>query len=412
MQMKTILKLAIFLLTVSAAASAQVSPAATGPNTVPISGNLQYAFRYAQAAQFATIEPTVQTSAVSGTLNYANMNERRPFVLDYGGGYTWTLLGPEYETGLFQRMRISQGSDFHKWKFLVSDDVSYLPQSPTTGFSGVPGTGEPIGVPNPAPSTSQTILTLNTHALDNMVSGEVVHAISFATTVSANGGWEILRYPDGNGLDTNSVALDGRVAQRLTGRNSLLGRYVFSRYTYPASTVSVTTNTGYAGFRRMWSRNLVTEFSAGPQWTASTDNSIVPTNLNFASTANLLYKFRYSSANVTYNRGTNGGSGYLVGAKIDQLQGGVSRQLGINWNVGLTMGYSRTSGLDNNGSTNATFGGAQATWHASRNLIVFASYTGTNQSSSSALPTNALNQLWQVIGFGFGYSPRVAHLRQ
>lgn len=410
--MKTILKLAIFLLTVGTAASAQVAPAATGPNSVPVSGNLQYAFRYAQAAQFATVEPTVQTSAVSGTLTYTNMSERRPFFLDYGGGYTWTLLGPEYETGLFQRMRISQGADWRKWKFVASDDVSYTPQSPTTGFSGIPGTGEPIGVPNPAPSTSQTILTLNTHALDNIVSGEVGHVISFATTVSGNGGWEILRYPDGNGLDTNSVSLNGQIAQRLTARNTLLGRYVFSRYSYPASSVSVRTNTGYLGFRRMWSRNLVTEFSAGPQWTASTDNSVVPTSTNFAATASLLYKFRYSSADVTYSRGTNGGSGYLVGAKIDQLQGGVSHDFGINWNVGLTMGYSRTSGLNNNGTTNATFGGAQATWRAGRSLIVFASYTGTNQSSSSALPTNALNQLWQVVGFGFGYSPRVAHLRQ
>jgi hypothetical protein len=65
-----------------------------------------------------------------------------------------------------------------------------------------------------------------------------------------------------------------------------------------------------------------------------------------------------------------------------------------------------------NGVINAKYGGAQATRKLGRYLTVFASYSAIDQSSSSSLPINVLNQLEQVIGFGIGYSPRETRLGQ
>ena len=99
---------------------------------------------------------------------------------------------------------LSQGIVGRKWNIQVSDNVSYLKQAPTTGFSGVPGTGEPVGESNPSPPSSQTILTLNTRTVNNIVSGEFEHSLNYATALSIGGSSELLRYPDGNGLDTNA----------------------------------------------------------------------------------------------------------------------------------------------------------------------------------------------------------------
>jgi hypothetical protein len=77
---------------------------------------------------------------------------------------------------------------------------------------------------------------------------------------------------------------------------------------------------------------------------------------------------------------------------------------------GLEGSYNRTSGLMNNGVTNAKYGGAEATRRLGRYFTVFANYTAIDQSSSSPLPTNVLTHLWQVIGFGVGYSPRKTRL--
>jgi hypothetical protein len=415
--MKTSLKLLAFVFTMSAAAGAQVAPAATGSNSVPLSGNLQYALRYSQSSQFSNILPNLETSTASGTLDYANGNDRLPFFMDYSGGYTWTITGPSYETGLFQHMLLSQGINWRKWALLVSDNVSYLPQSPTTGFSGIPGIGEPIGTPNPAPSTSQTILTLNTHVIDNAANGELDHTLSYATTVGVGGSSEILRYPDGNGLDTNTQGAYGQIVRRLDSRNSLLGKYSYSQYSYPGSTVSIQTHTALFGFQRRWSRNFRTDVNAGPEWIASSDNLLVPTSTNFAANASLRYVLRLTSTSLSYSHGTNGGSGYFIGGEIDTVEGNFSRDFGMNLTIGLTGGYERTNGLNNNGVTNggvtdASYGGAQATWRLSRNLIAFANYTGTYQTSTSALPTNILNEQLHVLGFGIGFSPRATHLRQ
>jgi hypothetical protein len=87
-------------------------------------------------------------------------------------------------------------------------------------------------------------------------------------------------------------------------------------------------------------------------------------------------------------------------------------QFGLNSTVGLTGGYMRTAGLSNNGVTNSKFGEGQFTQQIGRRLIVFASYSGTDQTSTSNLPTNALGQLLQTVSFGVGYSPRETHIRQ
>ena len=410
--MKTTLKILAFCFAVSAAANAQVVPAATGPGGLPIGGNLQYALRYSQAAQFSTSYPTMATSTASGSLDYMNGSERHPFSIDYTGGYTWTFVGPTYETGVFQRMLLTQDLVWRKWKVLASDDVSYLPQSPTTGFSGIPGIGEPIGVTNPNPSTSQTILALNTHVVDNLAVGKVGHNLSSATILLAGGSSELLRFPNNDGYNTNTESGNVELTQRLNARNILSGKYTFSQFSYPDLNVSFQSNTGLFGFQRKWTRNLISEVAGGPQWLSSSDSAQVPTSTNVAISASVNYLLRFTSAGLSYSRGTSGGAGYLIGGEFDSLVGNLSHEFGTNLTVGLTGGYQRTAGLNNNGVTGNKYGGAQATRRFGRNLIVFASYTGTDQSTTSILPTNALSQLLQVIGFGIGYSPRDAHLRQ
>ena len=410
--MKTTLKILAFLFTVCAAANAQVVPAATGPGGLPLRSSLQYALRYSETYQMNGGSSDMQTATTSGSLAYSNSDQRLPFMMNYVGGYTWTITGPSYETGQFHRLLLSQGIAWRKWKVGASDDVSYLPQSPTTGFSGIPGIGEPIGGPSPVPATSQTILAQNTHVVDNVAMGEVEHDLSYATTLSASGSSELLRYPDANGLDTNALNAIATFTRRLDARNDLFGRYMFSEYSYPDFSVTIQTNAGYLGYKHQWSRTLTTDVSAGPQWIEGTENATVPNSTNVSVNAAINYLQRFTSASLSYRRGVTGGAGYLLGAEVDTVNGDFSREFGRNLTMGLTAGYNRTSGLNNNGVTIAKYGGAQATWRLGRKMIVFANYTGTDQTSSSTLPTNALGQLLQVISFGVGYSPRQTIQRQ
>jgi hypothetical protein len=349
----------------------------------------------------------IQLSSISATLDYANRHQRYPFTVDYGGGYTWTLSGPSYQTGQFDRLLLTQGFDFRRSKIKLTDNVTYLPQSPTTGFSGIPGIGEIIGIPNPAPSNNQTILTVNTHTVENTAGGEFDHTISYATTLGFAASYDVLRYPDSNGLNVDNVSGEARLGRRLSGRTTLAGRAVYTRFSYPGTPISLDTGTVYLGVQHRWTRNLSTNVSAGPQKINSSIDPIVPSSMGYSIEANMNYLLRFTTFNATYTHEMNGGSGYYIGAIADVVTGNYTHQFNPNTLFGLTAGYNRTAPLSQQtGVTNSEFGGAQMTWRIANNLIVFANYTATNQSGNLLLPGNTQNQLINTIGVGFGLSSR------
>ena len=409
---KTITLLAVYFAAL-VVSPAQVVPEATGPGGGATAGsNLNYALRYAQTARFWAQNPTEQNSSLSGSVAYANGNERYPFNLEYAGGYQWNISGPSQVTGLFQHLYLSQNIVGRRWQIQLSDDTGYYPQSPITGFSGIPGIGEPIGVTNPAPPSGQTILGVDTNVVENHAQGHFLQNLSNSLIVDVGGSSDLLRYPNGDGLDTDTVNGSGQLAKRLDGRNSIYGKFQYSEYSYPGYTITFTTDTGLFGYDHKWTRNLTSQIAAGPEWISSSDTLAVPTSVNFSALASVHYALRFDSASLTYMHGTNGGAGYLLGAESDAIQGGYSRGVGPNLTFGLTGGYDRTAGLNGNGVTNSIFGGAQTSWRVRGDLIVFANYTGTDQFSSSALSSTALSQVMQVIGFGIGFSPRETQLRK
>ena len=413
--MKTTLTLLAFFFTIATAAHAQTAPEATAG-----AAELHYSARYSQNAEFYGGSLGDSENAIlSGNVEYANGFKRRPFTLTFSGGYSWNIAGTSYGDGLFENLLLSQGIVGRKWNIQVSDNISYLKEAPITGFSGVPGTGEPISGPNPSPPSSQTILTLNTRTVSNMVSGEFEHSLNFATALSVGGGSELLRYPDGNGLDTNAQMANAGLTRRLNARNSLSGQYSFTYFSYPGNNLalpisSLVTSTALFGYQRVWNRQITTNVSVGPEWISSSNSAGVPSSTTVAGSASAIDQFRFGSASLNYSRATSGGGGYLVGAEVDNISAGFAREFERKLTVNLTGGYMRTSGLANQGESglanqgeyDGKFGAAMATLRLSRYFTAFASYTATDQSSGYSLPSNALSGLWQVVSFGIGYSPR------
>ena len=405
--MKTTLTLLAFLFTVATAAHAQVSPQATAGTAV-----LQYSARYAQSASFygGSLGDS-QSAILSGNVEYANGFKHRPFSLTFGGGYSWNIAGTSYGDGLFENLSLSQGIVGRKWSIQVSDNTSYMKESPVTGFSGVPGTGEPVGGPNPSPPSSQTILTLNTRSVSNTVNGEFEHSLSYATALSVGAGSELLRYPDGNGLDTNAQMANAGLSRRLNARNSIFGQYSFAYFSYPGNNLALpisnfVTSAAFFGYQRVWSRSITSSVSVGPEWTSSSNSAAVPSSTSVGGGASVSDQFRFGSASLNYTRGVSGGGGYQVGAVVDTVSASFSRELERKLTIGTSGGYFRNSALSNVGDVSGRFGAATATLRLSRYITSFASYTATDQSSGYSLPGNALTSLWQVVSFGIGYSPQ------
>jgi hypothetical protein len=400
-------------------------PEATGPPRLPVSGNLHYALRYSQTAEFGGGLGDWQTGTISGSVDYSNGKDRHPFNLSYGGGYTKTFTGPDYETGVFQHLFISQGLVGHKWNATASDNISFTPESPTIGFSGVPGTGDPIGGSGSNPPSSQSVLTLNTRTIENTAAAQIGYHIDYATTLNFGGNSDLLHYPDGNGVDTNGLGANAGLTRRLDARNSLVGQFMFSRYDYGNQDLNTDQSSDSApypdsdlmtamfGFQRVWSPKLQTTLSVGPQWISSSNAAIEPSTTTVAVNAAVHYAFRSESASLGYTRGASSGGGVLPGATVDSVNAGYSRLFGRDLTIGLTASYMRSNALELGGAAiDAVYGGAQATRQLGRYFNVFANYTAENQSSNQAAQSNVLSGFYQVIGFGIAYSPRETHLRQ
>ena len=411
--MKTICKFGAIFLAVCPALSAQVAPGATAGNA-----DFHYAFRYSQSADFGGGLGDWQTINPSAELDYSNGSGRHPFTAGYTGGYLSTVEGPSYGNGFFHRLLLSQGLVWPKSNLVVSDNVSYLPEAPETGFSGVPGTGEPIGVP--APPSSQSILTVNTHVVENTVNGNFSRILNFATSLSFAASSNILRYPDGNGLNTNGLMANGGLNYRVNARNTFSAQYLYSQFSYPDYNYSFSTSSAMFGYQRGWTHSLSSTVSIGPEWIGGSNNSSIsiPSSTTISAQAGVNYQLRSLSASLGYSRGITGGSGYLFGAETDSVFATLSRVFDRKLNVGLVGGYMRntelgstaaasgttTPGIGGNETIDGEYGGMQASRQLGRYLGVFANYTASTQSYPGSLPNNVLNELWQSVSFGLSYS--------
>lgn len=419
----------------AAVAMAQVAPQDTRPGRISITGTLNYSARYSQVAEIYS-GASGQMANLSGDFGYTSTSERHPTSITLNAGDSWGISGIGFSGGPYEDLSVSQSVDGPHWSWQFGDSISYRQGMPLGAFT-----------PTSPNTTAEPILTVNTAMLDNQASVKLSDKVSGSTTLSAGTDYNVLDYPNGNGVSINTSNVNEIVASfelnhRLEGRNSLFAQNAFSDFMYPNSPygVGIHSDRAVAGWSRTWTRQVSTSVSAGPQWVAFqigtpappslTPITAIPSSVGYAVNATVSDTLRFGSANATYSHGINGGGGYFYGSEVDDLSGSFTRQIGrrvgSQWSIGLVAGYRRTNTLGGEtslaqlgglqGNFDATYGFAQASRQLGRNFSAYLGYSGSQQSNSSVsnLPASGglLNGLWQTVTFGFGFTPPPIHLRQ
>ena len=431
--MKTFIALMTFMLGMSGLLLAQATPAATatgpvynpGPSLPSIDGNFQYALTAAEVVQFGYSGSSGNTymTSFSGDAEYISKNSQRPFNLLYAGGLLYsTYSGLGLST--FQTLTVSQGLVRGKWALGVSDSVSYLPQSPTTGLSGIPGVGDLGSQPLPDPQTpGQTILTNYATRVSNYVSGNIERQLSPKTSLSGSGTYGILKFLDGRYLSSTDISGQLGINRRLDRRTGVSLTAVYSTFSYTNNSSSFNTRGLNVGYNRQLSKNLTFDASAGPQWvnsfqalpqlTGETVAITVPSRLTYSANVGASYVHQHTTGSLSYSRSINGGSGLLVGSQADQVSAQALRNWGRDWSASASVGYARTTPLASNGTVSSVFAGIQVSHRFSQNFSGYASYTAIHQSTPAILAgQNAYSGLSHSLGFGITFSPRSARLGQ
>ena len=400
--------------------AAEAAPISTGFALPRAAGTLNYAVSASESLSWGYYgnQGAASGTNLSGDLGYISNSKLHPFSAVFSGGHSWSTSGqPSYS---FLNLAMSQVLSLKRWSIVVSDSVSYLPGTPTTGLSGIPGVGD-LGVSLGA-GTGQGVLTNYSDSVSNTVTGSVQHPLTGKTSVNASGsyGTQYFLGTGGEGLDSNSTTGGGGISHQLNPRTSFGGNYSYSTYQFTGNS-AVMAEPGFASqtasgqITHQFTRKFSVSVSAGPQWT-SYDSAGSSQGLSLYASASATYQGHFSQATAYYMRGTNAGFG-VVGGSLSQGGGvSVSRTFARVWNCSASASYTQSSGLPGANVAPFTFdttvAGVQTSRAIVRSLSAYASYTFEHQSSNQAATTavDVFTGSEQVVGFGLTYSPSSIHL--
>jgi hypothetical protein len=439
--MKDVMKICVgvsaLLLSVGSLLYGQAVPnqtiSSTGANSsgFPLDGTLHYAMTASEIVQFGFYGSgnTTSSTNLSGDAAYTSKSENRPFSMLLAGGVLFPNQGQGTYT--YWNAAVSQGLITRHWAFNISDSFSFLPQSPTTGLSGIPGVGDLGAVPvqGPAQGPGGGVLSYSGDRIVNQLNGSAERQIGHATSISGTGSWSTIHFMDQNaGIDSNGETGSVAVNQRLDARSSVSLDGVYTTYGYGDRGLSV----GYPDFQtkginlsyqRLLSRGLSMGVSGGPLWISSSNSALVPSRLSAAASASLSYTHKLTSASVGYNRGANAGSGVVGATLSDSVFASIGHTYGRKWVASADAGYTHSSSLAQflvvespvalNQSFNTAFGGVQVTRGFGPHWAGYASYSVQHQSSAySVMTQNAFIGSSQSFGIGVTFTPRSTRLGQ
>jgi hypothetical protein len=398
--------------------AAEASPISTGFALPLTAGTLQYAVSASESLTWGYYSSSgaAASTNLTGDLAYISTSKRDPFSMVLSAGRSWATSGQSSYSYL--NLGLSQVIGLGRWTLVVSDNVSYLPSTATTGLSGVAGVGD-IGV-NPIQvgvGTGQGVLSNYSRRISNTAAASIQRQLTGKTAVHASGDYSLIHFLDNNssnlGLDNTFADGDGGITHNFNRRDALGGDYSYTTYDYGTVLPGFSSQTASLIYTHQYSRKIALSAAAGPQWTtfSSRGNS---TSLNLFVSASANYSARLSHFSLAYVRSSNSGFGVVGGAISDNISLSGARTFARVWNGAFTSDFSRTTNLPQSGTTpvliHTYVEAAQVSRAIARSFSVYASYTLEDQSNvGSGNTVNTFSGVSNVLGFGITYSPMSMH---
>ena len=399
--------------------AAEASPISTGFALPLTAGTLQYAVSASESLVWGYYggSNAAASTNLNGDVAYISSSTRNPFSMVLAAGYSFaTSNQPSYS---FANLGLSQVMNVGRWNMVLSDNVSYLPGTPTTGLSGIPGVGD-LGI-NPIQvgvNTGQGVLSLYSNRVSNTASGSIQRHLTGKTSVNGSGYYSLIHFLDNTasalGLDNTSVGGGGGIGHEFSQRTSMGGNYTYASFDFGTLFPGFSSQTVSLSYTRRYNRKLTLSGAAGPQWTTVQ----IPgskASLSLFVDASATYAGHYSNSALSYVRSTNSGYGVVGGTLSDSITLSTSRIFARVWNGALMSAFSRSASLPGQNLNQFTFdtyvAGGQLSRALARSLSVYGSFTFQDQSSSSNVGStlNAFNGRSEILGFGITYSPMSKH---
>lgn len=415
--------------------AAEASPISTGFTLPVTSGSLTYALSASETANwgFFSGSQATESTNVNGDLGYISNSKRDPFSAIISGGHSFGTGGqPSYN---FVSAGLSQVIAIKHWTYVLSDNVSYLPETPAVGFAGLPGLGD-IGISpvllgviptSTIAPPAQGLLTNYATRIDNSASGGFTREFTAKTGLHGSAAYTISRFTNdsplaqNSGLDSNGISGGGGISHAYSLRTTVGGNFEYSDYSYVGHTRGVAapdfkSQTASLNFQHQYTRKFSLNASAGPQWTTIElgSNSM---SLDVFASVIASYKGERTQSTLAFLRSSNAGYGVIGGARSNTVSYVGTRKFGSGlWDGGFYGSYSDSKSLASSLLPSYQFHtgtvGVQVSRALPHSLSIFGSYSLENQSTHGPFLTllNAFSGRYQSLGFGITYSPMPIHI--
>ena len=410
------------LLACAIAGRAQVAPAAvasplyTGFQIPTVNGSVRFSV---SASDRVTLgydgdNQSDNSLTVSGNAAFLSSSDVHPTSVVYSGGYLGDTSGQP--STVFQELELTQVYNTRQWKYTVSDSVRYLPNTPSTGLSGITGVGD-LGVSN-GYETQQSALTPYATRVENSATAAARRNITGSTSLELQGTYDLERFLNAPGaIQSDDYGGSGDLNHRIDALSSTGARYQYNVFAYTGVNGSLISQGVSFFYTRALNRQFAFTLSAGPQYIGASTLSGSPARLTYSIDSHLTYTGSVrSGVNVTasFVRATTSGYGVTFGAETDTASLSATRRLMRSLGVSAQVNYGQNSGLQQAGNTELTthslVASGQANRALGRTLSAYASYSWQRQSTQGqALGITPLNGVTQVLGVGLTYSPPPRH---
>jgi hypothetical protein len=342
-----------------------------------------------------------------------------------GGGYFSTN---NEGNGNYQQVGFVQSFDWRRWQLQFFDDFAYLPTS-QFGFGGLSGIGAPGvgGSLSPAPPLlngvylpNQTILVSNGPRYSNSFAAQANFAVSRRGSITLTGSYGLLRFTNPGNIDNDDEIGSIGYNYAVTKNDSLGVLYRFTAYHFTGVSQAIGDHTFNLAYGRKITGRLGLSLFAGPEivtFRVPVGTTTQQTNLSIG--ASLTYGFEWGGVTVSYNHGTNGGSGILTGATGDNINANARRRITRVWSARANFGYGRehafaaiTAAAP---SYNNYFLGAGLDRPIGRNSLLSFGYTAyivnTNQAACGIIVCTAGTYTQHQLAVGYQWHTRPFVLR-
>jgi hypothetical protein len=356
------------------------------------------------------------TSYIVGALSLLKVWTNAELSVNYSGG--GILASYNQGNGSLHQFEVVQLFDWKRWKFVLLDKFSYLPESAitfaiTTGIS-TPGVGGDLGYAlsdlQNTYQPSQTIFDSFGPRYSNSFTPQGLYAISPRGSINLAGSYGILRFTEPGNIDSNDGILNVGYNYALTKNDAIGVLYRFAAFRYIGNPQALNNHSVLAAYHHRITGRLALQLFVGPQLTTFRVPLEGVTHA-LGPSAGVTFSYARGSNNLSlaYTHAVNGGSGILLGANVDELQATLMRRLTRRWSGGVNVGYALNRRVIESGPGqsspvyNLYYVGAGLRRSFYRDSTFYVTYVGNFHTGQSVCVSCSANHTEHDITVGFSW---------